>query len=221
MNKCRNCHITVLDDTRVCPLCRCVLEKGEKGTMTYPNIVKKRRLLQLASRIYLFLALITEALLVYLNLSLHPEFLWCVIPGCLMACIYLTLYYFVDGTRSSYGADIVFAMIALVTMLDITDKMLGDYGWSFNFVQPSLVIAANVIIFLLILTHPHGWQSYVMAQLLLVIISLFSIPLMLFKQVTHPLVSAIAIGTSLLLFAATFILGGSRTKEELYRRFHI
>lgn len=221
MAKCNHCGVTITDDTNICPLCRCVLEKGEPGEMKYPNIVKRRRKLQIASRIYLFLALITEAFLIYLNVTLYPEFLWCLIPGCLMACIYLTLYYFVNGTRSSYGADIVFAIIALVSMLNIMDKMLGDYGWSFNYVQPALVIAGNIVIFILILTHPNGWQSYLMTQLLLVVLSLLAIPLFLVKQVTHPLVSGLAIGLSFLLFAATIILGGARAKEELYRRFHI
>lgn len=221
MGKCNNCKITVTDETSICPLCRCVLEKEGEGVMKYPNIVKRRRKLQFVSRIYLMLALVVEALLIYLNLSLYPQFLWSVIPGCLMACVYLTLYYFVNGTRSSYGADIVLAMIALITMLDIMDKMLGDYGWSLNYVQPALIISANLIIFILILCHPHGWQSYVTSQLLLVIISLAAIPLFWAKQVTQPLVSILAIGISLFLFASTFILGGSRTKEELYRRFHI
>lgn len=221
MAKCKNCHVDVYDDTNICPLCRCVLEKGSVGRMAYPNIIKRRRKLQLASRVYLFLALLVEAFLMYMNLTFYPQFLWSLIPGCLLACIYLTLYYFVNGTRLSYGADIVLALIALTVMLDILDKMLGDYGWSLNYVQPGLIIAANLIIFLLIIFHPHGWQSYVTSQLLLVIISLVAIPLALFKQVTQPLVSVIAIATSLILFAATFIIGGSRTKEELYRRFHI
>lgn len=221
MGKCNNCRINVVDETNICPLCRCVLEKDGEARMHYPNIIKKRRKLQLASRIYLFLAIITEAVLIYFNITLYPQFLWCIIPGCLMACVYLTLYYFVNGTRSSYGADIVLALIALVSMLDIMDKMLGDYGWSFNYVQPALIISANLLIFILILTHPHGWQSYVMTQLLLVLISLAAVPLILAHQVTHPLISAIAIGSSVLCFIGTIILGGSRTKEEIYRRFHI
>lgn len=221
MAKCNNCHITVRDDTEICPLCRCVLETEERGVNKYPNIIKKRKKLQLASRIYLFLALITEGVLIYLNAVYYPSFKWSVIPACLMACAYLTLYYLVNGTRSSYGMDILLGLIALVSIVDAADKLLGNLGWSMNFVQPSLIIAVNILILFQIIFRPYGWQSYLMPQLGMLIISLVSIPLGLLGQIDHPLLSVIAIGTSVLFFFGTLIIGGSRSKEEIYRRFHI
>ena len=221
MGKCNYCHIEVTDNTEICPLCRQVLIKNTNRSTGYPNIIKKRKKLQLAARIYLFLAIVTEAVLIYLNARFYPQFKWSVIPGCLFACAYLTLYYLVNGTRKSYSMDIILGLIALVSIIDISDKLLGDLHWSVNYVQPGLVIAVNVLILIQIILRPHGWQSYIVSQLIVLIISLCAIPLVWAKEVTHPLVSVIAISTSVLFFVGTLIIGGSRSKEELYRRFHV
>lgn len=220
MAKCNTCHITVRDNTQVCPLCRCVLQKDEISEIGYPNIIKKRHKLQVASRIYLFSALMVEAILIYLNLTYYPSFKWSVIPGCIMAYGYLTLSYLVYGTRSSYGFDILLAVVTLVASLDVCDKLLGGYGWSFNYVTPGLLMAANLLVLAQIIINKNGWQTYIIAQLGLFVISLVSIPLVFTGHVTQPLVSVIAIGLSIVLFVGTLIIGGARAKEELYRRFH-
>ena len=124
MGKCLNCKITVTDNTEVCPLCRCVLEKDGVAKMQYPNIVKKIRKLQLASRIYLLLAIVIEALLVYINLKYDPEYKWSFIVGYLFAIGYITLYYLVYGTRLSYTMDLIIGIIAIFSLLDILDSFL-------------------------------------------------------------------------------------------------
>jgi len=220
MGKCLNCRITVTDNTEVCPLCRCVLEKDGVAKMQYPNIVKKIRKLQLASRIYLLLAIVIEALLFYINSKYDPEFKWSFIPGYLFAIGYITLYYLVYGTRLSYTMDLIIGIITVFSLLDILDSFLGNIGWSWNYVQPGLLIAANIFILINMLVRRRGWQTYLTPQLILFIVSLVAIPLILADMVTQPLVSMIAVILSIVLFLSYVILGGSRSKEELYRKFH-
>lgn len=220
MGKCLRCKIQVNDDTEICPLCRSVLEKGDLSVSVYPNIVKRRRKLLLASRIYLFSAILVEALCIYLNYTLYPAVKWSVIPGCVFACVYLTLNYFLYGKRFSYGMDIILGVAALIAIIDVSDKLLGDQRWSVNFVQPGIFMAVNVYLFVMILLNKRGWQSYITAEIVMVIISLIAIPLIVQGQITHPLVSVIAILLSIVCFVGTLILGGSRSKEELYRKFH-
>lgn len=224
MGRCLYCNITVKDDTEICPLCHCVLSKDighEDFKGGYPNIVKKIHKLQLASRIYLFGAVMTEILLIYLNYRFLPSYKWSVIPGCLLACGYLTLYYLVYGTRTSYSMDIILGVIALLGMIDTSDVLLGDRRWSVNFVQPGVLMGVNVFLLVMVIISRRGWQTYLTAQLVMLIFSLCAIPLVITGQVTHPLVSIIAIAISIISFMGSLILGGSRSKEELYRKFHI
>ena len=64
MSKCRQCNIEVLDETERCPLCNTVLDETVEMENMYPDIRVKTRKLVLFSRIYLFLAVVTEIILI-------------------------------------------------------------------------------------------------------------------------------------------------------------
>lgn len=221
MSRCKNCNLEVLDDTQVCPLCKSVLIKQGPAENKYPDIVEKLHKLQLVSRIYLFLAILAEGLLIYLNLKYSPTYFWSAIPGYLLLCGHLTLRYLLNGSRTSYSMDIVFAAAALIGLLDVADRILGNRGWAMNYVQPSVLIFFDVLILVLILCSPRTWQSYLVTQLMVLMMSLTAIPLILTGMVTKPLMSVVAILTSAGLVLGTMLIGGSRAREELKRRFHL
>ena len=61
MSKCKKCQIYIKDDTEVCPLCKCVMEKSGDTENTYPDIYRKNRVFSLLMRIYLFVGIVIEA----------------------------------------------------------------------------------------------------------------------------------------------------------------
>ena len=61
------------------------------------------RRLALLSRIYLFVAILVEALLIYLNVLSDSEMFWSAIPGLAMLYGYLVLRYAILG-KSGYKA---------------------------------------------------------------------------------------------------------------------
>ncbi|MGN0169270.1 MAG: DUF6320 domain-containing protein [Lachnospiraceae bacterium] len=222
MNRCKNCNLEVRDDTLVCPLCKSILAKeGKEVENKYPDVVEKLRMLQLASRIYLFFAILLEALLIYLNLRYLPGFFWSVIPGYLLLCGYLTFVYLLSGNRTSYSMDIIFAAAALIGLLDMADRILGNRGWAMNYVQPSILIFFDLVILAFVLGSPRTWQSYLVTQLVVFLMSLGAIPLFLMGLVDHPLLSVIAMLITAGSFFGTFLIGGGRAREELKRRFHL
>ena len=81
MSKCRQCKIEILDETERCPLCGSVLEQTVEVENMYPNVRLKARKMMLFGRIYLFCAILTEALLVYLNVTLESKIWWSLITG--------------------------------------------------------------------------------------------------------------------------------------------
>nr|MDE6618892.1 zinc ribbon domain-containing protein [Lachnospiraceae bacterium] len=64
MSRCRQCKIEVLDETERCPLCGTVLEPTIEVENMYPDIRIKSRKLVFISRLYLFLAVAIEIVLV-------------------------------------------------------------------------------------------------------------------------------------------------------------
>ena len=75
MSKCKQCNIEILDETERCPLCKAVLEKTIEVENMYPNVRMTTRRLMLISHIYLFCAIIVEALLVYVNVAYEFQIL--------------------------------------------------------------------------------------------------------------------------------------------------
>ncbi len=70
MRECKKCRVNILDDTAVCPLCSSVLEiSGEEEQITgYPDVTSVSRKLSFIVRLYSFLAIVSEAALIVINL---------------------------------------------------------------------------------------------------------------------------------------------------------
>ena len=106
MSRCKQCNVEILDETERCPLCHSVLEKTVEVENMYPNVRTMTRRLALLSRIYLFVAILVEALLIYLNVLSDSEMFWSAIPGLAMLYGYLVLRYAILG-KSGYKGKII------------------------------------------------------------------------------------------------------------------
>ena len=101
MSKCKQCNIEILDETERCPLCKAVLEKTIEVENMYPNVRMTTRRLMLISHIYLFCAIIVEALLVYVNVAYEFQIFWSAISGLALFYGYMLLRYAILG-KSGY-----------------------------------------------------------------------------------------------------------------------
>ena len=92
MSKCRNCKIEILDRTGVCPLCHCVVEQdGSEREAAYPDVGIREKRFALIIRIYVFLAVMAEALLVFINVNHHKGIWWSAITAGVFIYIYLIM----------------------------------------------------------------------------------------------------------------------------------
>ena len=119
MSRCKQCNVEILDETERCPLCHSVLEKTVEVENMYPNVRTMTRRLALLSRIYLFVAILVEALLIYLNVLSDSEMLWSAIPGLAMLYGYLVLRYAILGKSGYKGKIIVLTLIAILMVVAI------------------------------------------------------------------------------------------------------
>lgn len=147
MSRCKQCNVEILDETERCPLCHSVLEKTVEVENMYPNVRTMTRRLALLSRIYLFVAILVEALLIYLNVLSDSEMFWSAIPGLAMLYGYLVLRYAILGKSGYKGKIIVLTLIAILMVVAI-DFVVGYRGWSVNYALPSaiLLVDAGILI---------------------------------------------------------------------------
>ncbi len=221
MSKCRNCKIEILDNAAVCPLCRCVLEQdGKEPLERYPNVGIREKRFALIVRIYTFLAVAVEALLVFLNMNHYEGVWWSIITAGVFLYIFLVLKIGIQN-ESGYRSKMILLTVFTVGLIYMIDRVVGYRGWSLNYVLPSGVIMLNVAILLLMIVNWRNWPSYLLFQLFCIICSL--LPIFLWKKgfITKPFLSEIALAISVLLFLGTFIIGGGKARAELKRRFHV
>ena len=220
MSRCKQCNVEILDETERCPLCHSVLEQTVEVENMYPNVRTMTRRLALLSRIYLFVAILVEVLLIYLNVLSDSEMFWSAIPGLAMLYGYLVLRYAILGKSGYKGKIIVLTLIAILMVVAI-DFVVGYRGWSVNYALPSAILLVDVGILILMCINRRNWQSYMMWQIFMILCSI--VPLVLYAAgiVTAPLLAVLAFAFSAALFLGTLIIGDRRARTELRRRFHV
>ena len=220
MSRCKQCNVEILDETERCPLCHSVLEKTVEVENMYPNVRTMTRRLALLSRIYLFVAILVEALLIYLNVLSDSEMFWSAIPGLAMLYGYLVLRYAILGKSGYKGKIIVLTLIAILMVVAI-DFVVGYRGWSVNYALPSAILLVDAGLLSLMCINRRNWQSYMMWQIFMILCSVVPLVLYAVGIVTAPLLALLAFAFSTALFLGTLIIGDRRARTELRRRFHV
>ncbi len=220
MSRCKQCNVEILDETERCPLCHSVLEKTVEVENMYPNVRMMTRRLALLSRIYLFVVILVEALLIYLNVLSDSEMFWSAIPGLAMLYGYLVLRYAILGKSGYKGKTIVLTLIAILMVVAI-DFVVGYRGWSVNYALPSAILLVDVGILILMCINRRNWQSYMMWQIFMILCSVVPLVLYAVGIVTAPILAVLAFAFSAALFLGTLIIGDRRARTELRRRFHV
>lgn len=220
MSRCKQCNVEILDETERCPLCHSVLEKTVEVENMYPNVRTMTRRLALLSRIYLFVAILVEALLIYLNVLSDSEMFWSAIPGLAMLYGYLVLRYAILGKSGYKGKIIVLTLIAILMVVAI-DFVVGYRGWSVNYALPSAILLVDAGILILMCINRRNWQSYMMWQIFMILCSVVPLVLYAVGIVTASLFALLAFAFSAALFLGTLIIGDRRARTELRRRFHV
>lgn len=220
MSRCRQCNIEVLDETARCPLCNTVLDETVEMENMYPDIRLKTRKLVLFSRIYLFLAVVIEMVLIDICVLSDVQSLVYIISGLVLLFGYIVIKYAILGTSGYMAKTVVLTVIAVIMLVAI-DFFVGYNGWSVNYVLPSGILLIDAGILALMVINRKNWQSYLMIQIFMVICSVVVVILNVFHIVTKPVVSVMALNTSVTLLLGTVIIGGRRARVELKRRFHI
>ena len=205
MSRCKQCNVEILDETERCPLCHSVLEKTVEVENMYPNVRTMTRRLALLSRIYLFVAILVEALLIYLNVLSDSEMFWSAIPGLAMLYGYLVLRYAILGKSGYKGKTIVLTLIAILMVVAI-DFVVGYRGWSVNYALPSAILLVDVGILILMCINRRNWQSYMMWQIFMILCSVVPLVLYAVGIVTAPLLALLAFAFSTALFLGTLII---------------
>ncbi len=235
MAKCKACGVNIIDAAGTCPLCHHALQREdsrkiksaaefqedeqEAFSQTYPNILGTVKKLDFLFRLFTLLCVFAGVLCVFINVVVTPKSKWSVIVVVSLLYVLFMLQLFTADTgylkRMFYG---IFGAVCVVVLID---SSTGFGGWSLDFAIPAAMLAIDLALILLMLINRRNWQSYIQFQLLMAVISTASLIFVRLGIIHFPWLLYVAFLVSVLAFAATLIMGGSASREELSRRFHI
>ncbi len=220
MSKCKKCNVEILDVTEACPLCRSVLEKTDEMEDMYPDALHTTKKLIFASRIYLFCALIITLIFVGIDIHRDAPFKWSILVGSILFYVYMILRYAIIGKMGYINKTMVLAVTAVALAIGI-DFATGYRGWSVEYVISIGIIIVDIGILVLMICNHRNWQSYIMWQLSMLVLSLIP-PVLYWVGVEKNAYFAFTpITVTIMLFVGTVLLGGQRAETEIKRRFHI
>ena len=200
--------------------------KFEKGTAShdngtrYPDVKGASRKYRLLENIILFLSIVGQIVLTTVDYMTDREINWSFIVLLVVIYANVTLRLAIVG-RNGYIFKIVSTFVFTVLFLEGVDLLTGASGWALTFVFPSAILAMVLATIILMIVNIRNWQSYMMMQLFLVLMSVIAMILVAVKVIWFPYLAMGAMGASLFLFLGTLIIGDKRARTELKRRFHI
>lgn len=220
MSKCLRCGVRILDETERCPLCDSALEKENNTGNIYPDVGVKRRRFAIISRIYLFVAILTETILVAINIRMEGQIWWCGISGLALLYVWLLFRFAILG-KSGYKLKVMVLFLIALGIAVAVDFIVGYNGWSLNYAVPIGILVVDGVILLLMIINHNNFQSYMMWQIAMILCSVVPFVLACVDIIDHPVMTWISLVASLFLFLGTLIIGDRKARVELRRRFHI
>jgi hypothetical protein len=197
-----------------------VLEQGKQQENIYPELKGVFRKYRFVENTVLFASIVVACVTILVNYMTTPKFLWGLIVC--MGLVYgnIALHLSITG-KTGYVFQSVSLVILAVFVLVGIDYLTGYRGWSVNFGLPAGILIMDVGIVVLIFVNRRNWQSYIMEEILTIVLSVIPIVLSFLGVVTFPYVAYAAAGVSVFVFLGTVMIGDQRAKTELKRRFHI
>nr|WP_308669159.1 DUF6320 domain-containing protein [uncultured Agathobacter sp.] len=200
--------------------------KFEKSTAShdngtrYPDVKGASRKYRLLENIILFVSIVGQIVMTTVDYMTDREINWSIIVLLVVIYANVTLRLAIVG-RNGYIFKIVSTFVFTVLFLEGIDLLTGASGWALTFVFPSAILAMVLATIILMIVNIRNWQSYMMMQLFLVLMSMIAMILVAVKVIWFPYLAMGAMGASLFLFLGTLIIGDKRARTELKRRFHI
>jgi hypothetical protein len=198
-----------------------VLEQDETECQNrYPEAWVVVRRFHLFENIVLFLSILIEAVLMLVNYFVTPFFVWSAIVGLILIYGNVVLRLAIIG-KSGYQFKTISLVIIGSVILVAIDYLTGYRRWSLNYVVPAGVLFMDAGILVLMIVNKRNWQSYMMVQIITILLSLIQVILLALGEVTVTSLTVIACAVSVFIFLGTWIIGDERARTEMKRRFHI
>lgn len=221
MKKCPECHVDVLDNWSVCPLCESPLagDGKESRSTSFPEISlrfqrrKVKQSLGLVSLLVILLYFVSQSIWRFQFFGL--EF---VLFGLMITWVMVLV---LIRKRRNIVKGIVYILVIFSLMSVYLDYIFGWLGWSLTFVIPILCIAALLAMFVVIQVVKLYAGDYILYLQLAALMGFVPFLFIFMDWVVIQLPSWISVLFSFIMFWGVLLRHGKAIKEELSKRMHV
>lgn len=196
------------------------IELYQSKSVMYPDINPAMKKIKLVIKIFIFISVVVECILILINYLTYKGVKWSLICGAALVYLCFTVCYSFQkntGHKSKMFAQMVGAIILVI----LIDCALGYTGWSLNYVTPIAIMLFDVTILVAMIINSNNWQSYILLQVAMLIVSVFFSILTAVGVISWPLLTIIATIVSAIILIATVVFGDKAAITELSRRFRV
>ncbi|MBE5953422.1 MAG: hypothetical protein E7257_04610 [Lachnospiraceae bacterium] len=196
------------------------IEMYESKSRMYPDIKPVTKKIKLVIKLFIFISVLVEAVLILINYLTYNGVKWSLICGAALIYLCFTVCYSVPknaGHKSKMFAQMIGAIILVV----LIDCALGYTGWSLNYVTPIAIMLFDVTILVFMIINSNNWQNYILLQVAMLIVSIIFAILAAVDVVKWGLLTIIAAFVSAVLLIGTVVFGDKTAITELSRRFRV
>ncbi len=221
MKTCNRCHVNILDDATICPLCKSVLceKDGIPGEPTYPDTESNLRSFTIFKRIILFFSIVAGVVSILINYFFYNGVLWSLITTAAIIYFWAAIIFAVKN-HANLASKILVQAICASALLVVIDYVIGYTGWAVNYVVPNILSLANIVVLIVIIVNRLDWHNYVIYQIMIGLLGFVPVILYMMNVIHFPIIPIISAGISLASLAGTMIFGEKTVRSELKRRFH-
>lgn len=221
MKQCPECHVDVLDNWSVCPLCQNALEVSSKESQptSFPEISlifnrkKVNQSLTLVSLFVIFIYFVSQSIWRFQFFGL--EF---VLFGLMVTWILVLV---LIRKRRNIVKGIIYILVIFSLLSVYFDYIFGWLGWSLTFVIPILCIAALLAMFVMIQVVKLDAGDYILYLQLAALMGFVPFLFIFMDWVVIELPSWFSVIFSFIMFWSVLLRHGKAIKNELSKRMHV
>lgn len=199
-------------------------EKSDENvskSLMYPDVSPRYKVMNFVTKLVIFLAILTEAILMIINYVTYNGVKWSLICGAGLAYCCSTMVYNFIYNRG-HRRTIMFQAVGAIILCVLIDFALGFQGWSISFAMPITVIAVAIGIVVMMIVNYNTFQFYMMMMVYNFLISIICLIIIIVSPViSFAVLAIIAAAFSGFLLVGTLLFGDKPAMNELTRRFRV
>lgn len=221
MQNCIHCKVEIKGEHTVCPLCAGIMEdKGESSEDVFPHIPTIYQEFNIFIRVLILASIIGVVVSFAVNMIFTKESFWSILVAAGVVSMWISLFFIIRNKNNI--AKTILWQVGIISVLSVIwDRSMGWYGWSIDYVIPTVCVLAMIVMAVGAKILKIGVRDLIIYLLIDAIFGFIPALFILFGWVNVLFPSVICVAVSLISLSSLILFEGDNMKTELNKRMHI